>query len=389
MRSLDLEVDGPTRWGSLPTTTAAGIFVVEAAAPAPSAPLDLNEIRRWLERVPGLRLDGERPTQATLGRRLGSFWLPSQTLLYVGRSSKSLASRVAALYATELGHRRPHSGGYWLKTLREPSRLRLWWAETAAAEEYEDALISAFAEALPEADRQVLETAVPALPWANLESPDGRVRDTGLSGALLSADATPARTSAARRSDPSAGSRRPAASTASGPRTARRRPGSSGPAGPGPVPRRDQPTHVTAEGLAAMQSELERLTNVERPQVVERIKHARELGDLRENADYEAARNEQSFLEGHIQEIEQRLRTAVVIRSTSRAGIALGSIVRYEVDGQAGELTVVGSTESDPAAGRISAVSPVGRALMGRQAGEEVVVVTPAARMRYRIVAVE
>ena len=135
-----------------------------------------------------------------------------------------------------------------------------------------------------------------------------------------------------------------------------------------------------------MQAELDRLREMERPQVVERIKHARELGDLRENADYEAARNEQSFLEGRIQELERRLRTAVVIRSETRSSVALGSRVTYEVAGTAGELTIVGSTEADPASGRISASSPVGRALLGHRAGDEVNVTTPAAEIRYRIV---
>ena len=129
---------------------------------------------------------------------------------------------------------------------------------------------------------------------------------------------------------------------------------------------------------------------VERPAVVERIKHARELGDLRENADYEAARREQSFLEGRVLELEHRLRTAVLIRSdVARSAIALGSHVDYEIDGQAGSLTIVGSAESDPAAGQISAASPVGRALIGRRVGEEVVIKTPAAEVIYRIVAVD
>ena len=122
---------------------------------------------------------------------------------------------------------------------------------------------------------------------------------------------------------------------------------------------------------------------------MQRIKHARELGDLRENADYEAARHEQSFLEGRILELEHRLRTAVVIRSDqTRSAIALGSKVRYEVDGVPGSLTIVGSAESDPAAGLISAASPVGRALLGRRVGEDVVITTPGAEVIYRIVEV-
>jgi len=213
MRSLGLDVDGPQRWGGLPTSRAPGIFAVETATPLPTAPIDLAEVRRWLERVPGLRLDGERPTQTTLAQRLASFWIPSEMLLYVGRTSKSLGSRVAAMYATELGHRRPHPGGHWLKTLRDPSSLRLWWAETDAAEEYEDALISAFVDAIPSETRERLASAGDVLPWANLESVGGAVRSTGLSGFLLSAEATPARVSGVRRSDASATVRRRTPST--------------------------------------------------------------------------------------------------------------------------------------------------------------------------------
>ncbi len=388
MRSLGLDVDGPARWGSSPPSQSPGVFVVETDAPLAQAPIDLAAVRRWLERVPDLRLDGERPTPNLLANRLASFWIAGQSLLYVGRTGKSLAGRVAALYGTELGHRRPHPGGHWLKTLRDLPRLRIWWAVTDAHEEYEDALLGAFAEHLP-TGLPLRHTDEPvALPWANLGSATDSAAVTGLSGSLLSLEATPDRPSNVRRSDASATIRRRAPSTPSTPPRAARRTATTSTVGGAGGPNRDQPTHLTADGLAALQTELERLREIERPQVVDRIKHARELGDLRENADYEAARNEQSFLEGRIQELERRLRTAVVIRSETRTSVALGSRVRYEVDGSSGELTIVGSAEADPASGRISAASPVGRALLGRRAGEEVTVTTPAAEIHYRIVEV-
>jgi len=389
MRSLGLDVDGPARWGAQPASQASGVFVVETGAPRPSAPLDMVEIRRWLDRVPGLLVDGQPATQSTLARRLASFWVPGQTLLYVGRSSKSLAPRVAALYATELGHRRPHPGGHWLKTLLDLPRLRLWWAETDAPEEYEDAVLSAFAESVPSDARPALPAGTPLLPWANLASPTGAVRETGLRAALLDPHEAPARTSDIHRSDPSRTIRRRSpSSVAATPRTGRPPASRAAPARAGGRPDRQAPTHVTAEGLEATQVELERLRTVERPLVVARIKHARELGDLRENADYEAARHEQSFLEGRILELEHRLRTAVVIRSEARSSISMGSRVGYEIDGVAGTLTIVGSTESDPAAGLISAVSPVGRALLGHRVGDDVVVSTPVAEITYRILEV-
>ena len=388
LRSVGLDVDGPSRWGSKPPSRSAGVFVVEIAETLTSAPIDVDEVRRWLERVPDLRMDGERPTQTALATRLASFWLPGQTLLYVGRTSKSLASRVASLYATELGHAQPHPGGHWLKTLREPSRLRLWWAETDAPEEYEDEIIAAFAAALPDEVRAQLPEGAPALPWANLDSPTGPTRVTGLSRALITVDATPARTSGVQRSDSTSRKRiSHAASSRSPRRTATRaKPGNAAAAA---TPPKAAPTHVTADGLVAMQAELERLKTSERPQVVERVKQARELGDLRENADYEAARNEQSFLEGRILELEQRVRTAAVIETASGGAISMGSTVVYEVDGRRDQLSIVGSTESDPGAGRISAASPVGKALLGHRAGDDVIVTTPAAQIHYRIVEIE
>lgn len=384
LRSVGLDLDGPARWGSKPSTRAPGIFAIEVERATRSPSFDIVEIRRWLQRVQGLRLGGERPTDSELAEHLASFWVPGQTLLYVGRTNKSLSARVAALYATELGHRRPHSGGYWLKTLRDQQKLKVWWAETDAAEEYEDALHAAFSEAIP---NEVIERlpSGPLLPWANLSSPTGGERVTGLTEALLDNDLASTSRPNIKRSDAAGASRKRASAVSSGgPKSPRR----SATKAAAVSAKRDQATPVTAAGLATMKAELTELTTVQRPQVVERVKNARELGDLRENADYEAARNEQSFLEGHVLELEQRIRTAVIIETRVGNSISMGSTVHYEVEGTAGTLTLVGSTESDPSAGRISAVSPVGKALLGHRVGDEVLVRTPAADIRYKILAI-
>jgi transcription elongation factor GreA len=267
--------------------------------------------------------------------------------------------------------------------------MRLWWSETEAVEEYEDAVLGAFAEAVPHEARAVLPDRAPLLPWANLESPSGARRPTGIRGSLRDPDETASPPPAVRRSDPSGTVRRRMPSPATKPAPARPRATRSIGTKREASPQRPQPTHLTEEGLTGLQAELDHLRTVERPAVVERIKHARELGDLRENADYEAARREQSFLEGRIIELEHRLRTAVLIRSDEvRSSIALGSRVRFEIDGVTGSLTIVGSAESDPAAGLISAASPVGRALLGRRLGDDVVVRTPGAEVTYRILEV-
>jgi transcription elongation factor GreA len=147
------------------------------------------------------------------------------------------------------------------------------------------------------------------------------------------------------------------------------------------------PTHLTAVGLAALQAELEELADRRRPEIIARIKAARELGDLSENADYEAARKEQSFLEGRVQQLEQMIKSAVIIETEGTGSVVvLGSTVVIETDRHGQEtFTIVGSAEADAAAGKISFTSPIGRALMGRRAGETVRVQVPAGTLDYTV----
>jgi len=148
---------------------------------------------------------------------------------------------------------------------------------------------------------------------------------------------------------------------------------------------------LTEDGVTGLQAELDGLVRVKRPQVVARIRAAKELGDLKENADYTSAREEQSFLEGRVQAIEALLRDHVVIEARPAGGttVHLGSRVTIESDAVSVTYSIVGSTESNPVAGRISASSPVGAALIGRSIGDEVPVRTPTGEVRYRVVAIE
>ncbi|MFO1539771.1 MAG: transcription elongation factor GreA [Chloroflexota bacterium] len=395
LRSLGLLADGPVRWGQPAFSRRPGILLVEMAGPAESAPVAIEAVREWLVKVPGMTLDGRPVDAGALADLLRAWWLPGQQVLYVGRSSKALGGRIAALNQTPLGDRKPHSGGHWLRTLAGLADLRIWWAETDAAEEAEDAAIAAVAATVTAAERAALPAGDPVLPWANLEGTGGVRRPTGLAGSLRDPDAEPvaparrtaaggtarggsARTGASRGSTSASGRATPARprSTSAAARAAAAEPVA-------PV------THVTAEGLRALRDELDELTTLRRPEVIARVKSARELGDLRENADYEAARREQSFLEGRIQAIEQMLRTAVVIDADRSGVISLGSTVVAEADGGTWTLRIVGSTEADPAAGRISNVSPVGRALLGHGAGDEVRIAMPSgASVVYRILEV-
>ena len=146
---------------------------------------------------------------------------------------------------------------------------------------------------------------------------------------------------------------------------------------------------VSAEGADDLRAELDHLRNVIRPVVIDRVKTARELGDLRENAEYQEARREQSFVEGRIQALEALLRTAVVVTGGASDGtVAVGSSVVVETDGEQNTWQIVGANEADPGRGNISYASPVGQALMGRRAGDEVTAQLPRGELQLRLVEV-
>jgi transcription elongation factor GreA len=382
MRSLGLSVDGPAQWGKPPHGRAPGVFVVELPGGADSAPIDSVALRHWIEHVPGMLLDGEPPTVKTLRHRLASFWLRGEPILYVGFSARSIASRVAAMYATELGDARPWSGAHWLKTLAVLPRLRVWWAETDAHEEYADALLSEIAAR--QAHKRGTDEADPTarLPFANLAASTGERRRHGLENSLR-AETSPqptAKARASRRAPPSH------PSTVARTSTARAR---SNKAAEAPSQPRGEPRYVSRDGLDRLTAELDELRSVARPQIIARVKAARELGDLRENADYEYARKEQSFVEGRIQALEALLRTGVVIDEPGAGDtVQLGSTVVVEADGHQSVFVLVGSAEADASAGRISHRSPVGAALLNARVGDEVSVQLPRGSLTYHVRAI-
>ena len=137
---------------------------------------------------------------------------------------------------------------------------------------------------------------------------------------------------------------------------------------------------LTKEGKEELEKRLEFLKVVKRAEITERIKTAREFGDLSENAEYDAAKNEQAMIEGEIIEIENKLKYAVIIKESKKGLVSLGSKVDFVDDDTNEEFTyeIVGTTEADVELGRISNESPIGNALLGRKAGDSVKVTVPA-----------
>jgi transcription elongation factor GreA len=402
LRSVGLLADGPVVWGRPVPARGSGVFVVELPAPRPHAPLELTRVGKWLERVPELLLDGARPTSRALAARLEAFWIPSARVVYVGSTDGSIGGRIEAIRNTVLGERRPHPGGHWLHALTGLETARIWWAPTDAVEEYEDAVLSAFAETVPAEERAALPEQDVVLPRANLRTATGERKRTGLANSLQAADPVrrvpPARIVELPPGAAEGASGIPPSRAAGG--TVRRAPRAAGTtsssrtssAGAARGKAEPEPTWISADGLARLRAEHSELTTGRRPEVIARIKAAKELGDLKENSDYTAAREEQSFLEGRIAQIEATLRTARVIETPDGdvdGRIALGATVTIADDaGAETTFRLVGSAEADPGNGRISNVSPVGRALLGRTAGETVDIAAPRGTVRYRIVSV-
>ncbi len=145
---------------------------------------------------------------------------------------------------------------------------------------------------------------------------------------------------------------------------------------------------LTADGIKELENEMKTLVG-SRGDIAERIKTAREFGDLSENAEYSAARQEQEKTESRIAEIEHVLKNAETIASPKKKDVVeLGNTVELKNKDGNKKFTVVGSVEANPLEGKISNESPIGQVLMGKKVGEEVEIKTPAATNKYKIVSV-
>ncbi|MCL4364522.1 transcription elongation factor GreA [Patescibacteria group bacterium] len=146
-------------------------------------------------------------------------------------------------------------------------------------------------------------------------------------------------------------------------------------------------TQLTKEGFENLKKELGELTKVKRPYAVERLHKARSMGDLSENSEYTAAKEELAFVEGRIQEIEEILkRVEVVENHNGNNTVEVGTSVTVEVDGKKELFQIVGEFEADPLNKKLSHTSPIGQALVGKKVGDWIEVQVPAGKIKYKIV---
>lgn len=146
---------------------------------------------------------------------------------------------------------------------------------------------------------------------------------------------------------------------------------------------------VTQEGFENLQKELKELVEVKRPAVLDRLAKARAMGDLRENSEYSASKEDQGFIEGRIMELEQLLKNVEVVTASGDAGtIQIGTAVVVDTPNGKDTFYIVGEFEADPMNKKLSQTSPIGKALIGKKVGDTVEVEVPAGKLTYRIIEV-
>jgi transcription elongation factor GreA len=145
---------------------------------------------------------------------------------------------------------------------------------------------------------------------------------------------------------------------------------------------------ITQAGFETLKAELADLVNQKRPALVERLAIARSMGDLSENSDYQSAKEDLSFMDGKIEELEEVAKNCKVYSTSDQTNIDFGHAVTVKVNGTQATFQIVGEWEANPAQKKISHFSPLGRALMGKKVGDQVEVVAPAGKVVYTIVSI-
>lgn len=141
----------------------------------------------------------------------------------------------------------------------------------------------------------------------------------------------------------------------------------------------------TQDGYNKLQQELENLKKTKHPKAVTRLQTARSMGDLKENSEYSAAKEDLAFIENRVQELEEVLKNAEIIAPTASNAITIGCKVTVDKDGTTIEYFIVGEFEADPMKNKLSSTSPIGKALLGKKAGDTVQIEVPAGKITYKI----
>jgi hypothetical protein len=188
--AADLEPAGVVRWRTPVPESAPGVYIValtddldSTAAARPAAPLARAALEQLLAVRPELRMNLAQPDADDIIERLGGFWPGDEVVLYIGLAGQPLRTRVGQYYKTPLGARRPHAGGWWLKTLAVLDELWVHWSPTPDYARAEKRMLQAFSRVVSPASRAALLDDQRVMPFANLRGHDDRIKEHRISGA--------------------------------------------------------------------------------------------------------------------------------------------------------------------------------------------------------------
>ncbi len=188
---VGLNPQGPVQWGKPVRCEQKGVYFVcrsnEAIASQGlgACPVAPSRIECWLKKVPGLTLDGHRPSVLELSKRISAFWLPDETILYIAQTERILDKRLNELYQHVLGCRAPHRGGHWLKVLANLADLNIFWSPTEQPKKLENRLLALFSAAVSPTSRAVLFDPNLPLPFANLQLQNGNRKRHGIKNSVI------------------------------------------------------------------------------------------------------------------------------------------------------------------------------------------------------------
>lgn len=188
------EIMGQVKWGQRVNCQMPGVYVVAIATVADEivcyedAPISKHLVEEWINYVPQMLIDNQTPTPDQIVQRLKTFWIPDETILYIGMTNVSLQQRVNQYYKTNLGEPRPHRGGHWIKTLNDINQLNIYWTATIGidAQEVEDAFLATFVTNVSQESLKKLSDQNHPFPFANLEFPQGNRKKHGIKNSARS-----------------------------------------------------------------------------------------------------------------------------------------------------------------------------------------------------------
>jgi hypothetical protein len=190
-QSAKINLTGTVKWRERVPSQADGVYVVSLSADSTlnagileNAPISLEAVRKWVIRVPKIELDNLRnPEPEAIAERLSRFWLPDENIVYIGKTDAKLVDRLKDYHTTELGNRRPHARGHWIKTLTNLESLYIHFAECSMSEWgkiVESFLLKSFINGVSNMSRSVLRDPEHPFPFANLEYPKGNRKKHGI-----------------------------------------------------------------------------------------------------------------------------------------------------------------------------------------------------------------